>query len=242
MKIGVIGFGRLGKLICHYLSKDFDLFIHDIVDHKGEIEKMNAKCVSFSEASKCSIIIPLVPISEFESVIKKMNNFIKKDSLVIDICSVKVHPVEVMKKYLPESIQILASHPMFGPDSAADTLFGNKIALCPVRINDNLYNDIKHYLESFGIKLIETTPEEHDKEISSSLLLTHFIGRSLMDFGAKELKIETKGYRRLMKILFTVQNDTWQLFEDMNKFNPYAKETLLKFSNSIQTIKQRIDL
>ena len=54
-----------------------------------------------------------------------------------------------------------------------------------------------------------------------------------MDFGAEPIDIDTKGYRRLMKILITVQNDTWQLFEDMNRYNPYAKETRVEFINSL---------
>ena len=43
-----------------------------------------------------------------------------------------------------------------------------------------------------------------------------------------------------MKILGTVENDTWQLFQDMNTYNPYAKKTLKRFMASQESILERI--
>lgn len=240
MKIGIIGFGRLGKLIATNLAQDFELLVYDKENLDDEIKKANAHPCSLEEICQANIIIPFVPISEFENVIKAIAPHVKDDSLIIDVCSVKLHPVKIMHKYLPPNIQILGTHPMFGPDSAKTTLMGSKIVLCKERVHDELYANIKHYLEKFGLKVIEATAEQHDKEISSSLLLTHFLGRTLIDFNAKQLEIDTAGYRRLMKILGTVENDTWQLFEDMNHYNPYAKETIEKFLETQNLIKDRL--
>lgn len=241
MKVGIIGFGRLGKLIAKNLSQDFDLYIYDKINFSDEINKLNAKNSSLDEiCTHCDIVIPFVPISAFETLIKGCAEKFKKNALVIDVCSVKVHPLKVMKKYLPQHVQILGTHPMFGPDSAKTTLMGSKIVLCKERIDDNLYNNIKAYLHKFGLKIIEADADKHDKDISSSLLLTHFVGRTLMDFNATDLEIDTTGYRRLMKILFTVKNDSWQLFEDMNHYNPHAKKTIEDFIKIQNAIKDRI--
>lgn len=240
MQVGIIGFGRLGGLITKYLSQDATVLVFDKKDLKKEIEAVGAKAVTLEEICDCPIIIPFVPISEFENVIKEISPIINKDALVIDICSVKEHPVEIMEKHLPSTVQILGTHPMFGPDSAKQTVMGTKIVLCKVRMENELYNNVKSYLEGHGIKTIEATPAEHDEQISHSLLLTHFIGRSLMDLGTTPLDIDTKGYRRLMKILQTVENDSWQLFEDMNKYNKYSSETRADFMKSLNTINDRI--
>ena len=240
MKVGVIGFGRLGQLISKYMSQDFDLLIHDKDDKKTAIEEIGAKVSSLEEVCQCDIIIPAVPISAFENIIQLISDKINPLALVADVCSVKEIPANLMKKYLPDTVSILATHPMFGPDSAGKTLFGAKIVLCRVRMEDKIYLDIKDYLESHGMKVIEASPETHDKEISHSLLLTHFIGRTLMEVGAKRLNIETKGYRRLMKILETVENDSWQLFQDMNTFNPYACETRQEFIEALSTINDKV--
>lgn len=240
MKIGIIGFGRLGRLISKNLAQDFELLVYDKAGFEKEIVEIGASAVSLSELCQAEVVIPFVPISEFENIIKEISPLLKEDSLVIDVCSVKIHPMKIMHELLPKKIQVLGTHPMFGPDSAKTTLMGSKIVLCKHRIHEDLYQNIKAYLSKFGLKVIEASAEQHDKEISSSLLLTHFLGRTLIDFDAKQLDIDTAGYRRLMKILTTVENDTWQLFEDMNKYNPFAKETIDRFLSTQNKIKDRL--
>jgi len=240
MKIGIIGFGRLGKLIVKNLAQDFTLIVYDKIDCHKEIIQAGATPGTLTEVCKAKIIIPFVPISAFESVIKEISPIIQDKTLVIDVCSVKTHPIMVMEEHLPKNIQILGTHPMFGPDSAKTTLMGSKIVLCKQRVEEKFYLEIKAYLEKFGLKVIEATPQKHDEEISHSLLLTHYLGRGLLDFGASALEIDTAGYRRLMKILGTVENDSWQLFEDMNTYNPYAKKTMDDFLLSLEKIRDKV--
>jgi prephenate dehydrogenase len=146
-----------------------------------------------------------------------------------------------MKKSLPETVSILATHPIFGPDSAADSLKGRKIFLSPIRIEKKQYQIIKTYLASKELVLIESTPEDHDEQIAISLALTHFIGRSLSEFGAAELNIDSEGYKRLLHILDVVEHDTWQLFYDMHRYNPYAKEKRAAFMQAMQKIDHRLE-
>ena len=95
---------------------------------------------------------------------------------------------------------------------------------------------IKNYLENYGIRVIETTAEDHDQQIAKSLILSHFIGKGLLDFGAKDLLIDTKGYRRLLRILSTVENDSDQLFIDMNKYNRYASQMREELLSSLKKV------
>ena len=159
----------------------------------------------------------------------------------MDVCSIKEHPTRAMKKILPKYVQVLATHPMFGPDSAKDGIKGKKIALCKVRINRSLYVKIKKYLVKHGLRVIETTPEEHDKQIAQSLVLTHFIGRALIEMKLKKIKLDTEGYKRLLHILGVVEHDTWQLFEDMNRYNKYAKNLRKEFVGALDRINKRLD-
>jgi len=240
MNIGIIGFGRIGAFICERLSEDFFVFVNDKKGFEKEIENSGATAVSLAEVCQQDIIIPCVPISEFEQTIKKISPLLKKDSLVIDVCSVKEYPIEIMNSELPGNVEILASHPMFGPDSAKETLYGAKIVLCPIRISDDRLDNIKNYLSRSGLTIIETSAEKHDRQISHSLLLTHLIGQALIDMKATSLSIDTKGYKRLMKILETVENDSYQLFLDMNKHNKYSKEIRDSFFSSLRKIEKTL--
>ena len=135
-EIGLIGFGRFGKLAAKYLSEDFKVHVF----HKSKSsEKSKIKNIIFSalgDVCRKDIVIIAVPISEFENTLKEINKLLKKGALVIDVCSVKEYAASLMEKILPKSVQILATHPLFGPDSAAESLFGRKMVLCRVRIHD----------------------------------------------------------------------------------------------------------
>lgn len=238
--IGLIGFGRFGSLIVKHLSDDFKFYVYDRINKKNEIKKNNAVPSSLKDACQTDIVILAVPISEMQSTLENIKSLLKKNSIVIDVCSVKEYLVKLMRSILPKYVQILATHPMFGPDTAYDSLEGRKIVLCKTRIQNKTYSEIKRFLESRKLNVIETTPEKHDREIAKSLVLTHFIGRALMDMKASALEIDTRGYRDLIRILDTVKNDTWQLFEDMSKYNKYAKKIRGKFIKSIHKVDYKV--
>ncbi|MDX2446781.1 MAG: prephenate dehydrogenase/arogenate dehydrogenase family protein [Desulfobacterales bacterium] len=238
--IGILGFGRFGKLMAQYLARDFDVLVYNRSDNADAIIASGAKPASLEEVCRQKMIILSVPISVFRVTLETVAPLLNPDALVIDVCSVKEYPVRLMKDLLPEGVSILATHPMFGPDSAADALQGRKIVLCAERINDSVYQKIKSYLMSKGLVVIEATPEAHDRQIAVSLALTHFIGRSLAEFGATPLDVDTEGYQRLLHVLGVVENDTWQLFEDMNTYNPYAAESRSEFMAAVERIHQRL--
>ncbi|NQU79487.1 prephenate dehydrogenase/arogenate dehydrogenase family protein [Candidatus Woesearchaeota archaeon] len=201
--VGIIGYGRFGK----FLAEHMDAKVCDV------------DCGNLKEVCCEDVIIISVPISKFEIVLKQIKPLIK-EQLVVDTCSVKEEPIRLMKEILPESCSILGTHPLFGPDSADST--EKKIAICRVRINDELYDKAKILLIEKGLKVIECTPEEHDRSAAKSQVITQFIGRALMEIGSGPLEIDTEGYRRLMKILGVVKNDTYQLFKDMNFYNRFS--------------------
>jgi len=239
--IGIIGFGRFGKLVSHYLARDLDVFVYNRSDKTSEIVRTGANPASLETVCRQDIVIPCVPISRFRDSLKSIAPLLKSDTLVIDVCSVKEYPVEWMTKELPDSVSILATHPMFGPDSAADSLQDRKICLCRVRVPDNQYNKIKNYLASKGLIVIEASAREHDEQIATSLSLTHLIGRTLSECGAVPLDIDTEGYKRLLHILEVVERDTWQLFQDMHRYNPYARKKRTEFMDVMKEIHFKLE-
>jgi len=239
--IGIIGFGRFGKLASHYLAKDFEVFVHTRADKASEIRRAGAQAASLEAVCQQDIVIPCVPISVFKNFLNDIAPLIKPDALVIDVCSVKEYPVRWMKEILPDTVSILATHPMFGPDSASNSLVGRKICLCKVKIEEKKYRKIRKYLFSKGLVVIEATASEHDQQIATSLALTHLIGRTLSESGATPLDIDTEGYKRLLHILEVVERDTWQLFTDMHHYNSYARKKRIEFMEVMEDISSRLE-
>ena len=238
--IGIIGFGRFGRLMARYLSPDGQVRGHDPRVSPEAIAAVGAAPASIGDVCRSDIVILAVPISHLQGLLSAIRPHLPPETLVVDVCSVKKQPVRWMQELLPETVDILGTHPMFGPDSAADSLEGCKIVLCPVRIDAKRFEKVRHYLGSKGIVMIETSAEDHDRQIAVSLALTHTIGRSLALFGARPQEIDTEGYRRLLRILEVVENDTWQLFEDMNRYNPYAQDARQAFITAMHVIEGKL--
>lgn len=238
--IGLIGFGRFGQLTARYLAKDMKMVVYNRSGKEAAIAASGAVAADLDTVCAQSVVILCVPISRMPDMLAAIAPRLGPGTIVADVCSVKAQPVKWMRDTLPPDVSILATHPMFGPDSAADRLAGHKIVLCPVRLPAERYAAIRDYLTGKGLVVMETSPEAHDRQIAVTLALTHFIGRSLSRFGAPALEIDTEGYQRLRHILGVVENDTWELFEDMNHFNPYAAETRRAFLTAMTEIEDEL--
>jgi len=239
--IGIIGFGRFGRLMAGYLAEDYTVKVYNRSDKSAEIIRTGATSASLREVCRQEVVILSVPISSMRRMLQRISPLLRPDAIVADVCSVKVYPVQWMTEILPPSVSLLATHPMFGPDSAAESLHDRKIVLCNVRINNTPYEKVKGYLTGKGLNVIDTTPEEHDRQIAVSLSLTHFIGRALDEFGAETLMIDTEGYKRLLNILGVVTHDTWQLFVDMNRYNPYARKNRQAFMAAMERLEEKLE-
>ena len=240
MKAGLIGFGRLGRLLVKHFARDARIVVADPRLDARLARRLGARPATFAEACAQDVVVLCVPMAEFEGVVKKMRGLVRPGALVVDACSVKEHPVRAMKRWLPRSVSLLATHPNFGPDSAADSLKGRKIVLCRVRMTDAAYRAAKRALARKGLEVVEMTPREHDRRMASSLILTHFVGRALIAYGARTTGVDTEGYKRLLRILETVQNDSWQLFEDMNRYNAGAAPMRRRFLAALRSVDAKV--
>jgi len=234
--IGLVGLGRFGALAARYLAKDFRVYVFSRSQPIDAIRAVGGTPASLPEVCAQPYLILCVPISAMPATLRGIAPLVHPGTLVIDVCSVKIKPVQWMQNILPHHAQILGTHPMFGPDSAADSLVGRKLVLCPVRLPAGRQRRIGNYLIDKKLEVIEATPETHDRQIAVSLSLTHFIGRSMAAFGAESLAIDTEGYRRLVYTLGVVEHDSWQLFVDMHRYNPFARQTREAFMDAMQRI------
>lgn len=240
MSVGLIGFGRLGALLTRYFAPGRDFKVYDLKPRPRQVRKLGAVPASLAEVCRQDVVVPCVPISELEPLLRRIAPLLRQDALVIDVCSVKEQPVRAMRRLLPRSVEILGTHPNFGPDSAAETLAGRQVAVCKVRIGAERYRRLRRALEAKGLELVELTPREHDRRMASSLVLTHFIGRGLIEYGCEPTGVDTEGYKRLLRILQTVKNDTWQLFRDMNRYNAQAPAMRRRLLESLHAVDRKV--
>ena len=162
--VGILGLGRFGKFWATVLSHS-----HTVYGFNRSVPaEPNCTLVSLEELCKFPVIFICVPMRTVPEMLKKIAPLLAPDTLVVDTCSVKMEPVRWMKELLPESVNILATHPMFGPESAKEGLTGLPLMMHPVRMPQNQYDEWSHFFRSLGIMVVEMTPEEHDRQAALS--------------------------------------------------------------------------
>ena len=234
-RVSIIGFGRFGAMLHSLLSKGFEVDVSD----KNSIDNSDVNEVSLEDALQNETIFIAVPIRDFENLVKDISKKISSGKTVIDVCSVKVFPKKVMLDNLSNETDIIATHPLFGPDSLKDS--GSVMTMESVRNTFGRYDFWKNYFESQNISIEEISAEEHDMMAARSQGLTHFVGRVIDDFGTNQTRIDTEGYKALHKLVNQTCNDTWELFEDIQNFNPFTEKMISELNESFEKISEIID-
>ena len=234
-RVSIIGFGRFGAMLHSLLSKGFEVDVFD----KNSIDNSDVNEVSLEDALQNETIFIAVPIRDFENLVKDISKKISSGKTVIDVCSVKVFPKKVMLDNLSDETDIIATHPLFGPDSLKDS--GSVMTMESVRNTFGRYDFWKNYFESQNISIEEISAEEHDMMAARSQGLTHFVGRVIDDFGTNQTRIDTEGYKALHKLVNQTCNDTWELFEDIQNFNPFTEKMISELNESFEKISEIIE-
>jgi prephenate dehydrogenase len=238
-EIAIIGYGRFGKLVAHYLKIHFKVSVYDS-DLKLKLEPRIKRC-TIDDLKLKNVVVLAVPINKLQSALKDISPFLKSSSIVVDVCSVKEQPIKWMKKYLPKQTSIIGTHPLFGPDSVRNNLKGKNIIICPERISKFKLHKISNLLSSFGLSVTMMSPKKHDKLMASTLFLTQFIGRGLKNHRLDEQFPQTENFKKLEQVIRSSNSDSIELFFDMYRYNRYAKRIPAKIIGYLMKLKQAID-
>lgn len=237
-KITIIGYGRFGQVLYRMLKNDFDVLIYS---RKPINDPAITQTQSPQTAYKNKTIIYAVPISAFESVVTAHKPFIKDSHTLIDVLSVKVHPKNIFERELKGTkTQALLTHPLFGPDSSKNGFAGLPLVIDKFRSDTKTYNFWKSFFEKLQLHVIELSAEEHDRQAADSQGLTHFIGRLLDDYGMKANPIDTLGAKKLLEVKTQTINDTWELFSDLQQYNPYTKQMRRKLGHVYDNLYNKL--
>jgi len=220
MKILIIGgTGDTGKWFVRFYKKHgFDVAIWGINKKKeiaGELGVTFADDLD-SEIGMSDIVMISVPINITEKTISDIAPKMPAGSLLMDITSIKTGPLEAMIKYAPKDIEILGTHPMFGP--SIPDIRGQIVIFTPVEGRSRKwYPIIRSLYEENGAHIEIMDAPEHDKMMSVVQGLTHF---AYISIGAvfSELEFDVSRSRRFMSPMYDIMLD---LVGRILEQNPY---------------------
>ena len=227
--IGIIGFGAFGQLIARHIRPYFQLCAYDPAPGLQPIaDRHGVALTSLEMTARCEVVVLAMPVGRLQEVVDAVAPHIQPGALVLDVGSVKLGPAEIMRRGLPEHAEIVATHPLFGPQSARDGIAGLKIAVCPIRGRRcvRLTAFLRHQLR---LNVIMTTPEDHDREAATVQGLTHLIAKVLVQMEPLPTRMTTKSFDLLLEAVNMVRHDAPEVFAAIESANPYAPGVRRRF-------------
>lgn len=239
--IGVIGYGKFGRVVCEYIFPKNTIIVYSNNLSGVTLAENCSEAKSIEDlVNQSDIIIPAVPIRKFEEVIMNISKNTTLEKIILDVCSVMEYPVNIMTKYLPKNSGILATHPMFGPNSIQknnNKINGLKIVLSNVSLKESLYNDFKNYFSQLGLQIVSLTPGEHDEYSAKSQFFALLVGELAQNLKLNRTPIDTPGANAIFDSLIFMGMDR-KIIEDMIEYNTFCNKIYMEIIKILDGLKK----
>lgn len=231
IRIGVIGGTRgMGRWFAVFLRKQG--FAVVVCDEK-------TKLTPAALAGSCDVVVVSVPIGITVGIIKAIGPLLNKESLLMDLTSLKTAPVEAMLKYSPS--EVIGCHPIFGPQ--VRSIRGRHVVLCPARTRRWL-TWLRSVLRKAGVLTVETTPEEHDRRMVFVQGLNHLnslalgVVLSVSHAGLSDLApFSPPVFREKLKIAEKVFRSNPRLYAEIIALNPDMEQIVTLYEQTLSEMK-----
>ncbi len=234
--IGIIGLGSFGRFMATLAPKDVEVW-----GSSRSITKIDGLAIKpLEEVAQADVVLLGFPLNAYPTMLQKLAPLLPPETLVVDVCSVKVKPEALLKQYLPNHQNILSTHPLFGPQSAAQSTKGHKLIVTKNSPDEKAAQLLKYCAEKLELDISYMTAEEHDRIMARVHALTFFVGRGLAEMELKMEPFMTPSYQRLLDIVALDKNHSQELFDTIENGNPFAVEVREEFIGTLGEIHKRL--
>ena len=200
MRTAVLGTGKMGVWFAKYCKSKGDTVIlagrnaEKLAELKNEL---GVETADFPTAVRgADRVLICVSISSFEEIVKTISPAVHADQPIMDICSIKEYPINIMHQHLKDAL-VLGTHPVFGPGS--NGVAHKAYVLTPTNPKEQTYaEEFKAWLEKDQAHVFVMTPQKHDELMGIVLGFPHFLG-----LAACETLLEQPGFSESKKLAGT---------------------------------------
>ncbi|WP_299351889.1 prephenate dehydrogenase [uncultured Shimia sp.] len=238
--LGLFGFGAFGRLAAQSLIAHFDLRVFDPAYGQARLpDGRDLPMGSLEEIAASDIVVLAVPVARMRHLCTEIAPFLKHGAVVIDVGSVKLAPIVAMRDALPDHVQIVGTHPLFGPQSAAEGIGGRKVVVCPVR--GAAWRQVAAFLRWLGLDVIVESAEAHDREAAMVQGLTHLIAKVLTGMGPLPHRMTTASFDLLAEAVGMVKDDPPTVLHAIEAANPFAAVVREAFFAGAEDLRTRFE-
>jgi prephenate dehydrogenase len=244
MKVAIVGgSGKMGQWFARFLLNEGNQVLI-IGRNKEKLLPIKQQLgveisTSMETVTQADVIILSVPVDSFEQVVKQIAPYTRSEQIIVDITSIKVHPVAAMHQHIKTGL-VLGTHPVFGP--GARSLSNQNFVLTPTSDEETfLARKVEQYLVKRSARVTLITPKEHDEMMAVVLGLSHFIaivtGDALVSLDKFPQMKEIGGttYRALLTLVESVVSEDPELYASLQMNLPGMAEIETLFQKSAKT-------
>ncbi len=222
-------------------------FLAKVLDSAGypvETTGLDRGAPSVEVASRHDLVIVAVPIGETLRVIEEVAPHVRRGACIADVTSVKVEPMRAMLAHAREDVDVVGTHPIFGPHGA--DMDRQRVVLVRGR-GETGFSRVKHLYESFGAEVIEATAEEHDAQMAviqvllheKTLVLGSVLERMKADL-ARTRHFASPIYRAELSMIGRMFFQRAELYAEILTSNETGRETSRVFEEEASRVAQAI--
>ncbi|CAM6082951.1 unnamed protein product [Calypogeia fissa] len=236
LKVGIVGFGNFGQFLAQrFVKQGHNVLAFSRSDYSDCAKKLGVTYYrdadDFCEEHP-EVVVLCTSILSTDSVLHSLPvQRLKRNTLFVDVLSVKEFPRNLFLEVLPTEFDILCTHPMFGPESGRGTWQGLPFVFEKVRIRESRTDKCNRFLNLFaseGCRMVEMSCKEHDRHAAGSQFITHTVGRVLGCLGLESTPLNSKGFESSFALSLFPSRVLGSLGLESTPINTKGYESLLK--------------
>lgn len=240
--LGLMGLGAFGRLMLKHLAPYFDIRAFDPSPEAVAYgQEHGVPMVSCEEVAKSEIVVLGPPVRKMDEAVAMIRDHLAPGTLVLDVGSVKYNIAQMLEKELPPHVDIVCTHPLFGPQSGKNGIANLKMVVCPVRGEARAQKVVDFLRSKLELNVFVITPEEHDREIATVMGLSHMIAKVLLEMEPLPRNLTTKSYEKIMEGVDMLRYDSMELFLAIERDNPFSKDVRKTFFAKADALRQFLE-
>ena len=194
-KVTFIGFGLINSSLAHVfklksLAKETNAFsrrkeTREKIKNLNIVDNVND---NIREAVKDSDLIVLgVPVGAMESIVSEIAPFLKSETIITDVGSVKKNLIDSILPILPSDVYFVPGHPIAGTEKSgpeagfADLFNGRWCILTPNKnTSQAALQKVKFIWEQAGMQIATMDAEYHDRVLAITSHIPHLVAFSIV--------------------------------------------------------------
>lgn len=201
--------------------------------------KQSKWATTLEQVASADYVMLAIPLDAYADMLEQLKPLLAPHSVLVDVCSVKEKPLRIIREHLPDH-RLLATHPLFGPESAARSLKGHVLVLCPEESDPDALQEAGEFAAGLGLEVKVMSAREHDREMATVHGLTFFIARILKDCSLHDQVLATPSFKRLLSLAELEQHHSDDLFYTIQAGNDQTAEIRDRFIRTAEALNATI--